>query len=53
MQIIKHKDLIINTKMSTQDYFQIYIDIISDAFRKVRKIGFKKSNPLKELLDVV
>lgn len=52
MAIFKHKDLIIN-RMSSQDYFQIYIEIIADAFRKVRKVGFKKYNPIKDLLDVV
>lgn len=39
--------------MSANDYFQTYIDIIADAFRKVRKIGFKKFSLIKDLLDTV
>jgi hypothetical protein len=39
--------------MSTHDYFQIYIDIISDAFRRVRKINFKKFFLVKDLIDTV
>jgi hypothetical protein len=37
--------------MSANDYFQIYVEIIAEAFRRVRKIGFKKFSQIKELLD--
>lgn len=37
--------------MSSQDYFQIYIETISEALRKVRRIGFKKMPLLKDLID--
>jgi hypothetical protein len=39
--------------MSGQDYFQIYIETISDAFKRVRKIGFKKFPLVKDLIDTV
>jgi hypothetical protein len=39
--------------MSANDYFPAYIEIIAEAFRKIRKIGFKKFNLLKELLDTL
>jgi threonine dehydratase len=39
--------------MSGQDYFQIYIDTIADALKRVRKIGFKKFNLVKDLVDTV
>ena len=39
--------------MSSQDYFQIYIDIIADTFRRVRKVNFKKFSILKDLVDTV
>ncbi len=39
--------------MSGQDYFQIYIETIADAFKRARKIGFKKFNLVKDLVDTV
>ena len=39
--------------MSSQDYFQIYIETIAEAFRKVRKVNFKKINLVKDLIDTV
>lgn len=39
--------------MSQSDFFNIYIETISDAFKKIRKIGFKKFNLVKDLLDSV
>lgn len=39
--------------MSTQDYFQIYIETISEAFKRARKIGFKKFALVKDLVDTV
>lgn len=38
--------------MSSGDYFQIYIEIISETFRRLKKVGFKKHNSLKELVDL-
>ena len=37
--------------MSSNDYFQVYIDTIAEAFRRVRKIGFKKFSQIKDLID--
>ena len=39
--------------MSSQDYFQIYIEIIAEAFRKVKKVSFKKFNSIKDLVETV
>jgi len=39
--------------MSANDYFPIYVETIAEAFRRVRKIGFKKFGQIKELLDTV
>jgi hypothetical protein len=39
--------------MSQIDYFNAYIENLNDAFKKIRKIGFKKFALLKDLLDTV
>jgi hypothetical protein len=39
--------------MSASDYFQVYVEIIGEALRRVRKIGFKKFSQIKDLLDTV
>ena len=39
--------------MSSQDYFQLYIDILCDTFRRIRKANFKKFHLVKDLIDTV
>jgi hypothetical protein len=39
--------------MSANDYFQVYVEIIGEALRRVRKIGFKKFSQIKDLLETV
>lgn len=38
-------------KMSTVDYFQVYIDIIAEVFRRVKKSGIKKFAQIREIVD--
>ena len=37
--------------MAPDSYFQDYVEILSEALKKIRKIGFKKYNLLKDLID--
>ncbi len=37
--------------MSSQDYFQVYIETIAETFRRVKKIGFKKLHLVKDLIE--
>ena len=37
--------------MAPNSYFTDYVDILSEALKKIRKIGFKKYNVFKDLID--
>lgn len=37
--------------MAPNSYFTDYVDILSEALKKIRKIGFKKYSILKDLIE--
>lgn len=38
--------------MAPNSYFNDYVEILSEALKKIRKIGFKKYQSLKDLVDI-
>ncbi len=37
--------------MAPTSYFNDYVEILNEALKKTRKIGFKKYNAFKDLID--